>query len=227
MDILHKYGLLPHECSSIHVGDRFGRITILAVGKLASKKYQYRAVYKCDCGTESITQCGTIQIGTTQSCGCKNREDVTKHGLWKSPLYRVWQHMIQRCHNEKTQQYANYGGRGISVCKQWHDIEKFHDDMFDSYRVGLTIDRIDNNGNYEPSNCKWSTKEQQSRNKRSNILVTIDGQTKVLKDWCEQFNVSYHSVYYRIKVSGWEPIKALTHPSRRPKNNVLSLSAFT
>ena len=227
MDLMQKYGLDQHDCLTVRVGDRFGRITILAVGKLAGQKYKYRAVYKCDCGTEAITQCGTIQIGTTRSCGCKNREDTTGHGLRNSPLYTVWRHMLERCEDPTFKYFANYGGRGITVCDRWHDIRAFHADMVGTYRKGLTLDRIDNAGNYEPGNCEWATPAKQARNKRNNINVTIDGETKILKDWCAHFNVSYHAVYYRIKVGGWEPIKALTTPSRRPKSGTLSLSAFT
>jgi hypothetical protein len=211
---LSDYGLIPHECATVKAGDRFGRIVILATGKKPTG-YHYRAVYQCDCGNIKMTQLGSIQIGTTRSCGCKNREDTTKHGFWSSPLYRVWRHMLDRCENPSNPRFADYGARSITVCKRWHDLEKFHADMSESYEDGLQLDRIDNNKGYEPSNCKWSTKGQQMRNRRNNIFVTIDGETKILKDWANHFGVNYHSVYHRVTKMGWEPLLALTTPSMR------------
>ena len=213
---LADFGLVPHECKTVKAGDRFGRIVILATGKLPDS-YKYKAVYKCDCGSIKVTQMGTIQIGTTKSCGCKSVDRSTKHGLWKSPLYRVWAHMMVRCYEPSGEKFHDYGGRGIKVCKRWHSVLNFHADMVESYVDGLQLDRIDNNKGYGPENCKWSSRAEQMRNRRSNILVTIDGETLVLKDWAARFGVNYHAVYHRVKVMGWEPLRALSTPPLRKR----------
>lgn len=213
---LAEYGLEPHECKTVKAGDRFGRITILAVGKLPGT-YKYRAVYRCDCGTEKCVQIGSIQIGTTKSCGCASADRMRTHGLWNDPLSIVWRHMVNRCTDPNDEHYANYGARGITVCPRWMDLTAFHSDMAPTYVPGLTLDRRDNAQGYSPANCHWITPMQQARNKRNNILVTIDDRTMILKDWCHHYGVNYHTVYHRINAMGWEPIRALTTPSLRPR----------
>lgn len=212
MDWLTKFHLEPHACKTIQVGQRFGRITVLATGKLPGGGYKYRTVYQCDCGTVGVTQNGSIQIGTTRSCGCKNRDDTTKHGLWSHPLYVVWRHMMERCYDEQCPAFKNYGGRGIRVCKRWHDLRKFHADMSPTYAEGLTLDREDNNKGYSPENCRWETRATQSANRRNCINVTIDGKTQTLKEWARDLGVNYHSAYHRVTKMGWEPELALRTP---------------
>jgi hypothetical protein len=212
------FGFVPHVCATVAPGQRFGRITILEVGKDPRPGvYDYRAVYLCDCGNIRFAKLGSIQIGTTKSCGCLSQERATKHGLWKSPLYRVWRHMMFRCYDPADQAFSNYGGRGITVCEQWHELPRFHADMAPSYRAGLTLERRANALGYSPENCFWTTPAIQARNKRSNIRLTIEGREMVLKDWCLHFGIAYHTVYHRIKKMGWEPVRALTTPLTRTK----------
>ena len=211
---IHDLGLAPHSCATVKPGDRFGRIVILEVGKDPRPGvYKYKAIYRCDCGAVRSAQLGSIQIGTTKSCGCKNRDDSTKHGLWRDPIYTTWLHMLKRCEDPSNEKFADYGGRGITVCDRWHDITAFHADMAPTFRKGLTLDRIDNNAGYSPENCRWRTPHEQSRNKRNNILVTLNGETKILKDWCSLHGVSYGMVRSRIKDMGWDPLLALTTPA--------------
>ena len=213
MVYLAKYGLVPHDCSTVAVGQRFERIVILAVGKIAGT-YRYKAVYRCDCGNERCVQIGSIQIGQTQSCGCKSADRSRTHGLWDSPIYRTWQHIISRCHNSRSERYKDYGGRGITVCARWQDVSKFHEDMLATYKPGLTIDRIDNNSGYSPENCRWATREIQQRNRRNNIWVEMEGQLLVLKDWCTKLDIPYSMVYHRVTKMGWTPERAISTPSR-------------
>jgi hypothetical protein len=211
---VEDYGLVPHECKTVKPGDRFGRIVILAIGK-PKGKYAYKALYRCDCGKESVGPLNSVQSGTTTSCGCKNREFFVKHGLCNSPLYRVWRHMIGRCHNPSNPKFKFYGARGIKVCDRWQDVSFFAKDMGPTFEPGLRIERKDNNAGYSPENCRWATNHEQQRNKRNNIVITMNGKTQVLQDWCDELGVHYKLVWERIKVRGWEPIKALTTPARR------------
>lgn len=128
-----------------------------------------------------------------------------KHGAWKrnERLYLVWSTMIHRCEDEKREKYKDYGGRGIKVCEEWHDVNCFMDWAFaNGYKAGTQLDRIDNDGNYEPSNCRWVTPKENSRNRRNTVYLTIDGETKCVAEWCEKLNVSQYTVYWWIRKKG-------------------------
>ncbi len=120
----------------------------------------------------------------------------TIHGS-RSPEYRTWSGMLQRCKNKKYTKYHLYGGRGITVCERWHKFDNFLVDM-GPRPEGLTLDRIDNNGNYEPGNCRWATKKQQARNMRPNIVLTVNGETKLLVEWAEQKGICFNTMRERI-----------------------------
>lgn len=130
-----------------------------------------------------------------------------KHGAWlrDKKLYSIWSTMIHRCEDAKREKYRDYGERGIVVCEEWHDANKFMDWAFSNgYEEGLQIDRIDNNGNYEPSNCRWVTPKENSRNRRNTVYLTIDGETKCVAEWCEELDVSQYTVYWWIRKKGKE-----------------------
>ena len=131
----------------------------------------------------------------------------TSESMKGSLIYGSWINMRQRCNNKKRVDYVNYGGRGISVCKEWESFDVFMADM-GVPPEGFSIERIDNNGNYEKANCRWASKEEQSRNKRTNKLVTIGGVTKPLIDWCATLGLKYWTVHSRIR-RGWSFQKAL------------------
>ncbi len=140
-----------------------------------SKRKSRYGLYKCECGIEFKTIINNIKIGHTKSCGCYKQEIRTTHGMRGHRLYRTWDNMIQRTSNQKVKHYKNYGGRGIKVCESWLDIHNFIKDMFPSYVEGLTIDRIDVNGNYEPNNCRWTTSAIQNRNTRKIMATNTSG----------------------------------------------------
>ena len=130
-----------------------------------------------------------------------------KDGSWqRNPrLYSLWNTMRHRCEDPKRESYQRYGGRGIKVCQEWHDANTFMDwAELHGYKPGLQLDRIDNDGDYSPENCRWVTAKENSRNKRTNRLLTINGKTKTVSEWCEVYDVSPYTVYWWIREKGYK-----------------------
>ena len=159
-------------------GQRFGRLKVIERVSYKSSLGYWRC--KCDCGREVIVRTENLTHGQVKSCGCLNSELVTKrnttHGLRYTRLYRIWHGMKQRCYNQNHPRYPDWGGRGISVCEEWRNsFKSFYDwAVGNGYQDDLTIDRIDNNGNYDPRNCRWTTTKEQNLNKRSYKLRESD-----------------------------------------------------
>ena len=126
---------------------------------------------------------------------------LSTHGHRHDKIYKIWEAMKRRCSSTKDKRYNRYGGRGITVCEEWaHNFQAFYDwSMQNGYLEGLTIDRIDVDGNYEPSNCRWVTKKEQNRNYSRNHYITYNGTTKCVKDWAEHFEINYATILWRIK----------------------------
>lgn len=161
------------------IGERFYNLVVKKFYK--SKGGLSYWICQCDCGKEKIIQGGHLKSNSVKSCGCLKgkmiADKIKKHNLSYSSEYKIWANMKDRCYNEKSDNYHNYGGRGIIVCKEWiNSFEKFYSDMGKRPSSKHSINRIDNNGNYEPNNCCWATKTQQDRNKRNNRKV-INTQT--------------------------------------------------
>lgn len=159
-------------------GQRFGRLTVVEKNSTMKRKGYSAQVWdcECDCGKHTLVTTSNLRGLNVQSCGCFKTDKIkiigslTTHGQTETDLYAVWKNMKQRCLNPKSQRYHNYGGRGITYCDEWELFEPFYEWSKNSgYRKGLSIDRINNNGNYEPSNCKWSTPKEQANNRRTNI----------------------------------------------------------
>jgi len=140
---------------------RFGKLVVIE--RVQNQRHQPMWKCQCECGSTPIIRGAQLRSGITRSCGCLK----TKHGMSKSYLYKCWQQMKQRCTNFNSEDWRDYGGRGITVCERWLDsFENFYEDMGHRPTSNHSIDRIDNNGNYEPSNCRWATASQQQFNKR-------------------------------------------------------------
>ena len=205
----------------IAIGDRFGRLVVISESgchiKPSGQKLK-KWLCLCDCGNKHVVIGNKLKGGLTKSCGCFRKEVMSQgpnrsHGMNKTPAYEIWCGMIKRCFNKKSNNYDIYGGRGISVCDEWLKFENFYRDIGD--RPGnASIDRIDNNGNYEPSNCRWATSKEQARNTRSNRIIEFKGESKCLSEWSELFGVKVATLWNRIN-QGWDIEKALITPTRK------------
>lgn len=214
----------------IILGQKFHRLTVIKQVPFQgpSSKARRLVLCRCDCGNERIVPFGRLVRDEQYSCGCYGREQVIKsaktHGLSKTHVYRSWINMMRRCYKSKGNDYRDYQGRGIKVCKRWRvDFLSFMEDM-GSPPPGWTLERVNVNGNYKPSNCIWATPAHQATNTRKNIFFTIDGQTKHLSEWCRIYGMAVPTVWRRINECGMEPVVALTKPPRKMKTNTKRLT---
>ncbi len=193
-------------------GKVFGRLTALEPVATARGIPAWNC--RCLCGQNAVVVTSQLNSGKTRSCGCLQKARASEanktHGKSKSALFRVWCHMRKRCYNHTCRDYPDYGGRGILVCDAWHDFETFAKDMGERPSPSHSIDRIDNNKNYGPDNCKWSTLTEQARNKRTSRLLTAFGETKTLSAWAadSRCSISAQSLRSRLRV-GWVPERAV------------------
>lgn len=196
------------------VGEKFGKLTVLA---LYQKGKHSKWICKCECFNFHIAVGGNLKSGVTRSCGCLMREvkrdlsKIIKHGKYKSQEFNTWHMMLQRCYKKNATGYENYGGRGIKVCDRWRDsFQNFYEDMGNKPSQDHTLDRIDVNGDYELSNCKWSTKFQQSVNQRTRKDNTsgVRGVSKSKKSWLSYINVNGSRIRLGLYSNKEEAIKA-------------------
>ncbi len=199
-------------------GERFGLLTVC---DRANKSDSSGNVYwncVCECGKEIVVSGCHLRSGHTKSCGCFFAEAISNanrvHGQSDTRLHNIWMGMINRCELPTFKNYANYGARGISVCKAWRqDFQSFFDwSVSNGYRNDLSIDRIDNDGNYEPSNCQWVTAKVQANNTRRNVRVEIDGISRTVSEWSSVYDISQLTIAQRIR-RGWDPVDAVTIPA--------------
>jgi hypothetical protein len=191
------------------IGSRFGRLIVIS--DLPKTKSYRRVLCLCDCGIKKEITLGLLKNGDIKSCGCLRSELNTTHGMTGTPLYWVWAGMIARCNNANHFGYSYYGTKGINVCKSWREFLTFYNWANENgYQKGLTIERNDNNKGYDPDNCKWVTRKQNTRNRRNTVFVTYNNETKALADWCEILNLNYQKIYDRIYTLKWGTNKALT-----------------
>lgn len=198
-------------------GERYGRWVIVnevEFNNAGSRKF----ICKCDCGTMRAVRLTHLRQGVSKSCGCLggelSRKRATKHGYAGTALYACWQDMIKRCINPKHKRYKDWGGRGISICKEWMDIESFVKwAQASGYKEELLLERIDNDGNYEPSNCRWATMQEQGNNRRDNRFIAYKGETKTLTQWSRKLGLSSSALSERLK-RGWTIQKALETPKQ-------------
>ena len=208
------------------VGLEFGLLTVL---EMASGKNYW--LCRCKCGTEKQVRGDHLKTGKTISCGCertrlaserahKLHEANTKTGLSRSRTYNVWSNMKSRCSNPKNLAWSYYGGRGIRVCDRWLNFANFLSDMGIPKPV-LTLERINNDGHYEPTNCRWASRKEQQNNRRANHLIEWNNKTQTMAQWAEELGLTFNTFSSRI-YSGMLLSKAMT-----PENLPLSISGLS
>lgn len=189
-------------------GRRFGLLTVLEKQDNLGGHINWRC--KCDCGNITVARGAVLTSGHKQFCESCQRK--LRGSTWRSDnrIYKIWKHMLERCEVQKDRYFHCYGGRGIEVCSEWHDYDIFLEwSLKNGYADNLTIDRVDVNGNYEPSNCRWATQKEQQNNRTNNCLITFNGKTQTKKQWSEETGIGYTTICKRLSL-GWSTERALT-----------------
>jgi hypothetical protein len=200
-------------------GQTFNRLTVVCITEMR-RRGEYAWLCNCSCGGQTTLLAYLITSGRVMSCGCLGKNNLPrkmpKHGMATTRVYKAWAGIKDRCRNPKSTAYHNYGGRGITVCERWASFEAFISDM-GPRPPGASLDRIDNNGNYEPSNCRWATPEEQGNNRRNNHRIEYNGETKTISEWTRVMGISFKVLAGRLE-RGWPVDVALTAPPFfRPK----------
>jgi hypothetical protein len=207
---------MPKPLSDL-TGDRYGSLTVFA---RATENYRGNAQWmcRCDCGRVKTYLGMDLKKGKLRSCGCKNPSIIANHGMSGTPTHLAWISMRQRCNNPNSTAFADYGGRGIKVCDRWQ--ESFANFVAD---MGVrpprhSLERIENNGNYEPGNCRWATQRDQMNNRRCNRFIEIDGKRQTLAQWLRETGMTGERFFDRVK-HGWSVEDAIKRPLRKQHNS--------
>lgn len=213
-----------------YINQRFGKLIVIRLvegNNATNRKY----LCKCDCGNEKITSEDNLRRGRCKSCGClyKNNGGKRKYikGYYldsRSKLYGVWHNMVRRCTDPKAKQYKNYGGRGIKICDEWNDYSVFRKWAINTgyieehSRSEYMLDRIDNDGNYEPSNCRWTNAKTQMNNRTVNTFICYQGVERTMAEWADYYNIPYN-LFFRRYQRGWDFERIITTPKQEKKKH--------
>lgn len=196
-------------------GQKFGKLLVISFNGVVKENRTWNCI--CECGNNTIVSSNKLKSGRTRSCGCGVTESRFSHGMSKSREFKTWTTIKGRCYNKTNKSYKDYGARGIIVCERWlKSFENFYEDMGPKPSRNHSIDRINNNGNYEPENCKWATKEEQNNNTRVNIYLTYNNRTLTLSQWAKELDLKYSALQSRL-ARGWSVEKTLNTPIRTIK----------
>lgn len=202
-----------------YIGKKRHMLTVVGVmdKKPTEKRWKLKCI--CDCGEYTELYPDQFRRGVVKSCGClRCRTGLRSDGKSKHPLYGIWNQMMGRCYRKNDKHYDRYGGRGISVCEEWHDFWNFvkWSDSVGGRPKGYEIDRIDNDGNYCPENCRWATRTQQNLNKSNNVILEYDGKSMTLTEWCYETGIPRTAMMHRYQ-RGWSVERMLTTPLQKSK----------
>jgi hypothetical protein len=195
-------------------GQPFGRLT---VKERAENDSEGRAQWLCECacGNTKVVKGTQLRKGSVVSCGCYKKDINKKHGLIDHPMYATWKKMRQRCTNPNNDRAHRYIDRGITVCDEWmNSFEAFYNDMSPTWQPGLTLDRIDNDGNYCKENCRWATPKEQGANRSTNTFLTYKGERKIVSEWAREYELPPNILWNRVFRLGWDIETALTKKPR-------------
>lgn len=198
-------------------GQKIGRLLVLEMAE-NTKDNKARWLCKCDCGKLVVIPRASF-TKNVKSCGCYvsdlAREQHTTHGMKGTRIYRIWTGMKDRCLNSKSKYWERYGGRGIKVYEEWKKFENFYSwAMENGYSEDLTLDRIDNDGNYEPNNCRWATYQEQENNRSNNKIIEYNGETMTVSQLANKYGIKPKILHSRL-YKGWDIDRALTQKIRR------------
>lgn len=192
---------------------RFSNLVVIerAKDQNLSRNHTYW-LCKCGCGNTTVVASEHLRNGRIKSCGCWRKTKLVTHGKTKTKLYKVWRGIVDRTSLKSSRSYKNYGALGIKMCEDWrNNFESFHSwAMASGYKQGLSIDRIDPKGNYEPENCRWTDMKTQQNNRTNNHLITYKGETHTMKQWSEILGIKYSTLSMRLNNYGW-PIERALH----------------
>lgn len=197
-----------------YIGKKSNMLTVIGIAERLPEDNKWYLKCRCDCGNTTRILPYQFKNGSIKSCGCLKKNSPARiDGRTSNPLYGTWFQMISRCENPNDKKYYRYGARGIKVCPEWHDFKNFStwSDSVGGRPEGFTIDRIDNDGDYCPKNCRWASSTTQSLNKSSNKLINYNGETKTLKEWSDSTGIDYHVLQHRF-YRNWDTERALTQP---------------
>ena len=196
------------------VGNKYGKLTVIGFSNVDAKGHTYW-ICKCECGGETIARSSHLLSGNVSTCGCGKSHKRT-HGDTGKRLYTIWSNMKSRCYNKNSSEYFRYGGRGISICEEWLDYGVFKDWAINNgYSDELSIDRINNDGNYEPKNCKWSTAKEQANNTSRNRNVCVNGETHSVTEWARILGINQSTLSMRMNKYGWSEERAIKTEVKR------------
>lgn len=217
---MHKNQITALKKYDSLIGKKFNSLEILKLDKV-NKSGQYYILCKCNCGKIKSFRADRVLNGISKTCGCQNKNYKygDHHNLSHkyANLYSMWNTMRHRCKNPQNNKFKDYGKRGISYCSEWDDFPTFLSwSVSNGYKKGLSLDRIDNNGNYEPKNCRWVTNKEQQRNTRKSHFVVYKNTKKTIAEWCELLELPYKTILYRI-LHNWGIEKSFETPIKRRK----------
>lgn len=209
-------------------GQVFGRLTVVQEAGIDTRGEKLW-MCECECGNVVNVLSSNLRTGHTKSCGCRRSDKGVgnyRHGMFGTPLYKIWANMIQRCNNPDSTYYHRYGARGISVCDRWLKFENFYADMGENPK-GFCLERINNDGDYCPENCEWVSPKEQARNRETSVDITYNGKTQCVAAWEEELGFKHGTLWMRLYKYKWPLEKAMVVPIKDVKRAPLTVFGKT